>query len=328
MEKDMKQPVVTTASEDRILSPGQLVIRRFLRNKLAIAGMIILAIMILFSFFGPLFSPYGEYQMFYVKDGEVFSAGDEGYNINEFGVKVYDKASPTKEHPLGTDRDGRDILTRLMYGGRISIIIGIAAVAIELVIGVTMGGIAGYYGGKVDMVIMRVVDIFYCIPTLPVVLILSSALNTLKVPQASKIYFLMLLIGFMGWAWICRLVRGQILSLREQEYMVAAEAVGLRPVKRIFRHLLPNVMPQLIVAATLDIGSTILLESTLSFLGMGVQLPYASWGNMVNVVTDLLILRNHLSMWLPPGLCILVTVMAFNLIGDGLRDAFDPKMKR
>jgi len=215
-----------------------------------------------------------------------------------------------------------------MYGGRISLRIGFIVVLIELSLGVIMGGIAGYYGKWVDNLIMRLVEIFFCLPTLPIMLILSAMMLALKVPQTVKIYYLMGLLGILGWAGIARIVRGQILALREQEFMVAAEATGLSPARRIFKHLVPNVMPQLIVIATLELGGIILTESALSFLGIGLSYPYASWGNMVQAVTDPIILRKFTHIWVPPGMFILMTVLAFNFVGDGLRDAFDPKMKR
>lgn len=312
------------------LTPGQMVLARFLRNKLAIFGIVLIVTMAIFSLVGPFLSPYGEYTIFFEKDGVEFSSDDNSseHQYSDEGVKVLVKSPPSKRHWLGTDTDGRDILTRLMYGGRVSLLVGFVVIGIELLLGVTMGGIAGYYGGRVDSAIMRVVDIFYCIPTLPILLILSSVMITMQVPQSFKIYGLMVSLGFLGWSGIARLVRGQILSLREQEYMVSAEAIGLRTSRKIFRHLIPNVMPQLIVNATLRLGSIILLESTLSYLGIGVPFPLASWGNMVNTVTDPVIMRSYMNIWVPPGLCILITVMGFNFIGDGLRDAFDPRMKR
>lgn len=238
------------------------------------------------------------------------------------------KAQPSKEHWLGTDAMGLDVLTRLMYGGRISLMVGFIVIFMELILGVLLGGISGYYGGWVDNLIMRIVDVFNCIPSIPVMLILGSVMISLKVPPQDKIYVLMLVLGLLGWPGVARIVRGQILSLREQEFMVAAEATGLRPMRKIFKHLVPNVMPQLIVIATLGIGSVILTESAMSFLGIGLSFPYASWGNMVDAVNDPEIMRNCLNIWVPPGICILLTVMSFNLVGDGLRDAFDPKMKR
>ena len=309
------------------LSPTQMVLKRFFRNKLAIVGLIILGVIIIFSVVGPFLSPYGEAKICYTLDGVEIPPNEE-VDLAQPGIKILSKAGPSAAHWLGTDKDGFDIMTRLMYGGRISLLIGFAVTAIELVIGVTRGGIAGYFGKWVDMVIMRIVDIFYCIPSLPVLMIFGSILVTVKAPQQSKIFFLMLVFGLLGWAGVARLVRGQILSLREQEYMVATEAVGLRNSRKIFKHLIPNVMPQLIVYATLGIGDAILMESSLSYLGMGVPYPYASWGKIVNLVNDPIIMKNYLNMWVPAGLLILVTVLAFNFVGDGLRDAFDPKMKR
>lgn len=313
---------------EKIITPSQLIFKRFFRNKLAVVGIFIILFMFLFSFAGPFFTSYGEYDIFFVdKNGKEFTA-DQDIDYTQSGVKVLTKAPPSKLHFLGTDKDGRDVFTRLMYGGRVSLLIGFVAVTIQLLIGVVLGGIAGYYGKWIDSLIMRIVDTFNCIPSIPIMLIISSALLTLKVPQSYKIYILMLVIAFLGWAGISRIVRGQILTLREQEYMIATEATGIRTSKRIFKHLIPNVMPQLIVFATLGLGSVILLESALSYLGIGVAFPYASWGNMVNSVNDPIIMSQHLNIWLPPGLCILFTVMGFNFIGDGLRDAFDPKMKR
>ncbi len=312
---------------EKVVSPNELVFRRFLRNKLAIVGLYILTAMFLFSFIGPFFSPYGEYAIFFIQDG-VEIERDSIESFVDSDIEILRRAPPSRSHPLGTDRDGRDVLVRLMYGGRISLIIGIGVVGIQLIFGMFLGGLAGYYGKWVDGLIMRLVDTFNCIPTLPIMLIGSSIMISLKVPQQARIYYVMLFLGFMGWAGVARLVRGQILSLREQDFMVATEATGIRPIRRITRHLLPNVLPQLIVLATLGVGNVILLESALSFLGFGLPFPYASWGNMVNAVNDPIIMREFLNIWVPPGLCILVTVMSYNFVGDGLRDAFDPKISR
>ena len=244
-------------------------------------------------------------------------------------TRVFDTyASPSKEHWLGTDRNGMDMLTRLMYGGRISLIIGFVAVAIESVIGVIMGGIAGYFGGWVDGLIMRLVDIFYCIPSMPLFIILGAAMDAANVPAMTRMMYLMLILGFLGWAGTARLVRGQILSLREQEFMTATEATGIAVRRRIMKHLIPNVMPQLIVVMTMGLGGTIITEATLSFLGLGVRFPFASWGNIINDVNDTFVLTNYWFIWIPAGILLLATVLAFNIVGDGLRDAFDPKMKR
>ena len=237
-------------------------------------------------------------------------------------------SSPSKKHWLGTDKNGMDMLTRLMYGGRVSLVIGFIVVAISAFLGVIMGGISGYFGGWVDNLIMRIVDVFYCIPSTPILIILGSTMDAMRVDPTIRMLYLMLILGFLGWAGIARLVRGQILSLREQEFMTATEACGISVSRRIFRHLIPNVIPQLIVTCTMSLGSTILTEATLSFLGLGVKFPFASWGNIINDVNNTYVLTNYWFIWIPAGVCLLMTVLAFNLVGDGLRDAFDPKMKR
>ncbi len=244
-------------------------------------------------------------------------------------TRVFDTyAAPSKEHWLGTDKNGMDMLTRLMYGGRVSLIIGFIVVVIQTVIGVIMGGISGYFGGWVDNLIMRLVDIFYCIPSMPIIIILGAVMDEMRVDPWERMIYLMLILGVLGWAGIARLVRGQILSLREQEFMTAAEATGIRVHHRIFRHLIPNVIPQLIVTCTMGLGSTIITEATLSFLGLGVKFPFASWGNIINDVNDTFVLTTYWFIWIPAGVLLLLTVLAFNILGDGLRDAFDPKMKR
>lgn len=241
-------------------------------------------------------------------------------------IQIYE--SPSKSHWLGTDANGMDILTRLMYGGRISLIIGFIVVAIQVTLGIVLGGMAGYFGKWIDNLIMRIVDIFYCIPSLPLIIIIGSVMDQMKIDPQVRIYFMMLILGFLGWPGIARMVRGQILSLREQEFMTATEAMGISIPRRIFKHLIPNVIPQLIVMATMGLGSIILTESTLSFLGLGVKFPLASWGNIISAVSNVHVMTNYWFVWIPAGMCILLTVLAFNFIGDGLRDAFDPKMKR
>lgn len=242
---------------------------------------------------------------------------------------VYDRyASPSKAHPLGCDTNGMDMLTRLMYGGRVSLIIGFIVVVIETVLGVIMGGISGYFGGWIDNLIMRIVDVFYCIPSMPLIIIIGAAMDAMRIDPQIRMLYLMMILGFLGWPGIARLVRGQILSLREQEFMTATEACGIRVSRRIFRHLIPNVIPQLIVTCTMSLGSTIITEATLSFLGLGVKFPFASWGNIINDVNNAYVMINYLFIWIPAGICLLVTVLGFNFVGDGLRDAFDPKMKR
>ncbi len=236
--------------------------------------------------------------------------------------------APNSEHWLGTDLYGMDVLTRLMYGGRVSLMVGFVVVFFETFIGVIIGGISGFFGGWIDTVLMRLVDLVNAIPFYPCVIIIGAVLDHLKVSAISRIFLLMVVIGILGWTGIARVVRGQILSLREQDFMVATEATGIRTSRRIFRHLVPNVMPLLIVNATMGLGGVILTEATLGFLGLGVKYPMASWGSIINQATDMYVMTTAWWIWIPAGLFILLTVLGFNFVGDGLRDAFDPKMKR
>ena len=259
-----------------------------------------------------------------------YSADTKGWTVLQSKeTYVFDTySSPSREHWLGTDRNGMDMMTRLMYGGRVSLVIGFIVEIIATVLGVILGGISGYFGKWVDMLIMRVVDVFYCIPSMPIIIILGAAMDNTGVDPQIRMIYLMLILGFLGWPGMARLVRGQILSLREQEFMTATEACGISVSRRIFRHLVPNVIPQLIVSCTMGLGSTIITEATLSFLGLGVKFPFASWGNIINDVNNTFVLQNYWFIWIPAGVLLLLTVLAFNLVGDGLRDAFDPKMKR
>lgn len=310
-----------------IMTPGQLVAKRFFRNKLACIGVAIIAVMALFCIIGPFLTPYGEYEIFYkdMATGEEHRMQEE-LDMSQMGVNV--KAPISEAHWLGTDTDGRDVFTRLMYGGRISLTVGFVVVIIELILGIFLGGLAGYYGGVVDMVIMRLVEVFYSLPFIPIMLILSSLFVGYNISPQYKIYFIMIVMGILDWAGVARNVRAQILSLREMEYMQAAESTGIKTTRKIFKHLVPNTMPIIILIATMDVGSVILYESVLSYLGVGIAWPYASWGNMANTVADSIILKNYPNIWAPPGILILLTVLAFNFIGDGMRDAFDPRMKR
>ncbi|MCC8044446.1 MAG: ABC transporter permease [Clostridiales bacterium] len=259
-----------------------------------------------------------------------YEAFTDSWTVNQqTETYVYDSySSPSFAHWLGTDRNGMDMLTRLMYGGRVSLVIGFIVVIIAGALGIVLGGLAGYFGGWVDNLIMRIVDVFWCIPSTPLMIILGSAMDAMNIDPQIRMLYLMLLLGFLSWPSVARLVRGQILSLREQEFMAAAEACGIRSSRRIFRHLIPNVMPQLIVSCTMMLGSTIITEATLSFLGLGVKFPFASWGNIINDVNSTYVMTNYWFIWIPAGLCLLITVLGFNFVGDGLRDAFDPKMKR
>jgi peptide/nickel transport system permease protein len=241
-------------------------------------------------------------------------------------IRMYE--TPSIEHPLGLDNNGMDVMTRLMHGGQVSLLVGFVVIFIEVFIGIIIGGISGYFGGAIDTALMRFVDLFNSIPFYPMVLIFGSVMDTLEVKPMVRIYLLMIILGLLGWTGVARVVRGQILTLREQDFMVATEATGIRTSRRIFRHLIPNVMPLLIVHATAGLGGVIIAEATLGFLGLGVKYPLASWGSIINVASDAFVMTNYWFMWIPAGLLILLTVLGFNFVGDGLRDAYDPKMKR
>lgn len=327
----------------RLMSPGRMVARRFFRSKLSIIGLIMIVALMLFSWVGPLIynsntfgwdetqidnSPFIEYDQ-----REVSYLDENGEQVTiilivETSRPINTKQYPSSKHILGTDEVGMDVFARLMYGGRVSLAIGFISVFAIMFIGVIFGGIAGYFGGKVDSVIMRICDVLMCLPGMPILLILGSLLSSWGIDGQYRIYFLMLFLTIFSWSGTARLVRGQILSLREQEYMVAAEAMGFSVPRKIFKHLVPNVLPQLIVSMTLSLGSMILYEASLSYLGLGVLAPYASWGSMINAASNPDVLANYFHIWGPPGICIIIAVLGFNFVGDGLRDALDPKMRR
>ena len=215
-----------------------------------------------------------------------------------------------------------------MDGGKISLTISFRSVFIITILGIIFGGIAGYFGGVVDNVIMRICDILMCLPGFPILLIVGMIIEGMGINLQYRIYYLMGFLTLISWSGTARLVRGQILSLREQEYMVAAEAMGYSTPRKIFKHLIPNVMPQLIVSMTLSLGSMILYEASLSYLNLGAPEKYAAWGTMINAANDLNILQNFFNVWGPPGICIIIAVLGFYFVGDGLRDALDPKGRR
>ncbi len=331
------------------ISPIRLVLRRFFRSKLSIVGLVMIIGLFLFSFLGPvIYDSWGETEIdqtpvtttakevytFVDPDGfeheitqiiEVQLTENAKAPIGSYG---YNHEGKKCIHLLGTDEKGYDVFSRLMYGGRISLSIGFIVVILETLLGIIIGGISGYFGKWVDQICMRIVDIFNCIPTLPILLIASAVIDSLGVPGSARIYWLMVIITVFGWSGTARIVRGQILSLREQEFITATEVMGLPTWRKIFKHLIPNVMPQLIVSMTLGLGSVILYESTLSYLGLGVQYPFAAWGTMISGANDPVILANYTNIWLPAGIMIVLAVLGFNFVGDGLRDAMDPKARK
>ena len=323
----------------RLMSPTRMVVRRFFRSKLSILGLIMVIGLFLFSFLGPVvYTQWGEIELDesgkteYAIASTTYTVNGQEYTLRqttEKSLKDNFLAPPSREHILGTDNEGYDIFVRLMYGGRISLTVSFIAVFLITILGVIMGGISGFFGGAVDNVIMRLCDILMCLPGVPILLIISTILDASDIDAKYRIYLLMIYLTFISWPGTARLVRGQILSLREQEYMVAAEAMGYSTARKIFKHLVPNVMPQLIVSMSLSLGSMILYEATLSYLNLGVKAPYAAWGTMINIIsTNQDILQNHLNVWVPAGVCIVIAVLGFNFVGDGLRDALDPKARR
>ncbi len=319
----------------KLMSPMRMVLRRFFRSKLSIAGLVMLVSLFLFCWLGPLI--YHPYSPTYTdKDGMSYTSYEvtleDGTVFTQVVIQkkdMNDLASPSLKHLLGTDEQGMDIFVRLMYGGRLSLGLSFLTVFLISALGIIMGGLAGFYGGIVDNIIMRLCDILMCLPTLPLMLIIGTVLRANDVPGKYYIYLLMGLLSLFSWTGMARLVRGQILYLREQEYMVAAEAMGFSGARKIFKHLIPNILPQIIVTMTLSLGGMILNESTLSYLGLGVQPPNASWGTMIEIISKRSdILQNNLNVWMPSGICIIIAVLGFNFIGDGLRDALDPRQRR
>ncbi|NLY09758.1 MAG: ABC transporter permease [Tissierellia bacterium] len=298
-ENKKQQNVNTQATSSKVESPSRIFARRFFRNKLAIVALVLLIIMALGAIFAPFLTPH-------MRDKADFA------NSNK---------APDSVNLVGTDSMGRDMLTRLLWGGRISLTVGIFATFLRVLFGVVLGGIAGFYGGRIDGIIMRIADIFSSIPFLPMALTLSAALGP-------SIYNVMLVLAVLGWPGIARIVRAEILSLREREFMEAATALGISDYKKISSHLIPNTMASIIVSATTGVAGAILMESALSFLGLGVSVPVPSWGNMITEAQNQTVLEKRWWQWVPPGLLIFIAVISFNLLGDGLRDALDPRLKR
>ena len=230
------------------------------------------------------------------------------------------RTCPSREHLLGTDDLGRDIFTRLLYGGRISIAVGVISMLLQLLIGVTVGTLAGYFGGLVDKVVMRIVDIIMCFPFFVIAIALASVLG-------GSITNLVLIIGMLMWPGIARIVRSQVLVIKETEFVMAAKALGLNAFEIIISHVLPNVVSSILVASTLSVASGILMEATLSFLNLGVNPPNPSWGNMLVAAQSMSVLKNQWWMWIPAGSAVVMMVLAVNFVGDGLRDALDAKSK-
>lgn len=268
--------------------------KRALSNPLALSGFIIISCILLLALLAPLIAPY------------------EPDAINVQAILL----SPSSNHWMGTDALGRDVFTRMLYGARISLLVGLVAVGIATVIGIVLGAIAGYYRGWVDVVIMRTVDVMLSIPTFFLILAVIAFLTP-------SIWNIMVIIGLTSWMGVTRLVRAEFLSLRNREFVMASETLGASDNRLIFKHLLPNSMTPVIVSSVLGVASAVLIESGLSFLGLGVQAPQASWGNILTDGKEYIQFAWWLSLF--PGLAILVTVLGYNLLGEGLRDVYDPR---
>jgi len=302
-------PSLVDETDKPPLTLSQLIWLRFKRHKMAVFGAIMLVVLILYS-----------------RGGAVFYTEAEA-NYTDTKIRL---EAPSAEHPFGTDVIGRDILARTIYGGQISLMIGLTAVIVQVFVGVLIGAVAGYYGGWIESVLMRFTEAMFNIPSLPLLLVLSKMLAD-KIPTVSvlgrefsgSVVVIIAVIGLTSWMSLARIVRANFLSLREQEFVTAAHCIGANNRSIIFEHILPNTMAPIIVAATLGVANAIISEAYVSFLGVGVLPPTATWGNMLNGAYNYIDRAPWL--WIFPGLLIVLTVLSINFVGDGLRDALDPR---
>lgn len=303
-ELDLRAEALRTEKEE---SQWLVVWRRFRKHKLAVLGMIIIGLLVFVAALAPVLAPYDP--LLIVLDKQ------------NLGL--------SRAHPLGTDELGRDMLSRMMYAGRISLLVGFSVTLLSEILGVLIGAVAGYFGGWVDSVLTRFLDFMSTLPSLPLLMVLGKVFAEVRIPlipeEMSSVVIMIFILTFLGWMGSARLVRGMVLSLKNQDFTEACRALGVSDWRIIFRHMIPNSMAPIIVSATLGVGTTIIVESGLSFLGFGVQPPTPTWGNMLqNVQKD---------MWTAPwkaffpGLAIFLTSLSFNFMGDGLRDALDPRLK-
>lgn len=293
------------------LSLGQLAWRRFKRHKPAIIGLVVLVLLVMYALGGSLF------------------ISEKYANFNDTSLRLQ---GPSAVHPFGTDSIGRDILARTIYGGQISLMIGLTAVIVETLLGILVGAIAGYYGGVVDSVLMRITEAMLNIPEIFLLIVMAKYFGG-KIPEvdllgrtfSGSVIVIVLIIGLTSWMYLARIVRAQFLSLKENEFVLAARATGTSNFEIIFRHILPNSIAPIVVSATLGVANAILSEAYISFLGLGVQPPTATWGNMLDGANNYLDTAPWL--WFFPGILILLTVLSINFLGDGLRDALDPRSR-
>ena len=296
------------------LSPRRLVLKRLLRHSLARVSLVFLALLLLLSLAAPLIAQLR--------------------GIDPSATDLFRRFEPPSAgYWLGTDDLGRDLFQRLLDGGRVSLLVGIAGALLSAILGAVVGVFAGYLGGRLDAIRMRLTDGVIALPLLPLLIVLA-AIDPRKIGVPAEIaqsetfslYRIVVIVGLTGWTTVARLVRAETLSLKARDFTRAARALGARPLRIMFRHILPNTTGSLVVATTMSIGTLVLFESTLSFLGLGIQPPAASWGNMLTGAQELLQQAPMLAVW--PGLLIFLTVIAFNFVGDGLQDALDPRSER
>ncbi|MEH7331928.1 oligopeptide ABC transporter permease [Neobacillus drentensis] len=295
IKNEVEIPPISNTELGKEETPLQLIVKRFMKHRLAVAGSIFMLFIILVAIFAPWIAPKEPFQVY-----------------DEFS------APPSAEHWLGTDQVGRDLFTRLIYASRVSMVVGLGAVLIYSIIGTIVGAVSGYFGGWVDIVLMRLTDVFMSFPSLMLILVVVSILG----PNLLNIIWI---LGLLGWPSVARLVRGSVLSLKHVDFVKSGVVLGLSTPRILFQHILPNAIAPILVQATFGIAAAIIVEASLSFLGMGVQPPTASWGNMLTDAQSLTVLTSQPWLWVPPGIMIVLVVLAINFIGDGLRDALDPK---
>ncbi len=286
----------TVVATEAHASPGRLAWRRFRQNRLAMTSLIILAVIVTLAVLAPWIAPYDPTKT----DTSAL------------------KQPPSLAHPFGTDGSGRDMLSRVLYGARISLTVGILAVAIYLTIGVILGALSGYLGGMTDSVLQRLTDTVMAFPALIIIIAIVPILG----PSVATIVFV---LGLLGWPGVCRIVRAEMLSLREREFALAARGIGVHPVRIIWRHLLPNIAGPLIVVASFGVAEAIIAEAGLSLLGLGIQAPDTSWGLLLSAARDVGVIAARPWLWIFPGAALATTVLAINFVGDGVRDALDPR---
>ena len=309
--------------------------RRLFKNPLAILSIVILAVVILTIVIAPMIVPYGYEEMLSVNGRRDKGAKNLApFEYSEAEQKFIEEGGERFPHIFGTDEQCRDYFIRVVYGTRISLVVGVFASLIVLVIGMLIGSISGYFGGKVDLIIMRIVDIIYSLPDMLIIILLSVVLNeaikfkpgTILADLGSNMISIFIVFGCLYWVSMARLIRGQILSIKENEYILAARSIGARPARIIRTHILPNCLSVIIISTALQVPSAIFTESYLSFIGLGVKAPMPSLGSLANAARSGLQSYPHKLIF--PAIVICLIVLSLNLLGDGLRDAFDPKLKK